>query len=210
MTFQQIADSTGALGESIFAKHIIDKGYLVYRLQNGFSCPRCNFHGWGVGRYHPFDMFVCKPYKPPNFDFSDCFYAEVKTKTRSHPLNDKYNEIGFNLSDWAVYKAIAAQTKIPFWVIFVDRTEIYGAEMSTLAKRLEIDGRVYPREYNFGEKRVSDVVDKHVVFFSKTVMSSMGKLTFDEQKKLQNVTRQQSTLSLPRVDARAEFGFADR
>lgn len=205
MTFKFTSQGSGALGESIFAKHMTDAGYLVYRLINGFTCPRCDFHGWGEGRYHPFDFLCCKPFKPQNFDFSDCFYAEVKTKTGTHPLNEKFNEIGFNLADWEDYKRIATQTSIPFWIVFVDRDQIYGSTVDMLNQKLVIDGREYPRRWNWGETNSLDqqVVDKWGVFFSKTVMKPMGKLTQDEINKLQNVARKQSTITLPRTHSRA-------
>lgn len=208
MSFENLNEGCGALGESIFTKHMTDAHYLVYKLQNGYRCPRCDFRAYNVGKYHHFDFFCCKPSNRLEYQMKNCFFAEVKTKTSSHPLNDQYNEIGFNWSDWTVYlqiddeiKQLPKEKQIHLWVVFVDRDKIYGAPIRKMREPLEIGDRVYPRKIHFGERTKHMDIDKHMAFFSKTIMKPMGKLSIQEQNKLKNVASKQSTFSMPTVNA---------
>lgn len=192
---------TGSLGERFFAQHLIERGYLVYGLLNGFICPRCNEQSFGVGRQHPFDFFCCRPSNKAPFDFHECFVAEVKTKVRLWE-----NENGFNLSDFNAYKKVHATSPFDFWIVFVDGGEMYGTTMKELIEKerhpKEVDGVSYPKKKTYNHKEGKMIIEKDVIFFPLKWMKKMGKLTENQQKKLQNASAKQSVIEVSRADAR--------
>lgn len=201
MTFHSM-NITGHLGERFFAQHLIERGYLVYGILNGFICPRCNEQSFGVGRHHPFDFFCCKSSKDVPFDFHDCFIAEIKTKVRKWD-----NENGFNVSDFNFYKNINSTSPVPFWIVFVDGGELYGVTMQDLVNKElnpeQVDGITYPKKKPYNELENRMVIAKDVIFFPLKWMRKMGKLTENQQKKLQDASAKQSVIEMSRADARA-------
>ncbi len=202
MSFESLRKTTGALGEMVFAKHLMDRGYLVYGLLNGFVCPKCNERSFNEGTYHPFDFFCVKPYERFKFDFSDCFIAEVKVKTReAYP-----NEVGMNLSDYNDYLKIARQTNIPFWIVFVQKDGIYATTLEELSRIKIVNEIEYPKHKIYHYKENEMVIEKHVVFSALSAMTKIGELSENEKRKFDRVTSEQSTLKMPRASASIEHG----
>lgn len=194
MSFQKM-NNTGALGERFFAQHLIERGYLVYGLLNGFICPRCNEQSFGVGRPHPFDFLCYKPLKNVPFDFHDMFIAEIKTKVRLWE-----NENGFNMSDYKAYKDINSTSPFKFWIVFVDKDELYGVTMEQLVDKelhpKEVDGVTYPKKKTYHHTENKMIIEKDVIFFPLKWMKKMGKLTENQQKKLENASAKQIVVKM--------------
>ena len=193
---------TSSLGERFFAQHLIERGYLVYGLLNGFICPRCNEQSFGVGIQPPFDFLCYKPLKNVPFDFHDCFIAEIKTKVRKWE-----NENGFNMSDFNTYKNVHATSPFDFWIVFVDGGEMYGTTMKELIDKelhpKEVDGVTYPKKKTYHHQEGRMTIEKDVIIFPLKWMKKMGKLTENQQKKLQNASAKQSVIKMSRADTRA-------
>lgn len=197
MSFKTSANTTGLLGESIFAKNMIDRGYLVYGLLNGFICPLCNDRCFGESTHHPFDFFCCRPSKRFQFDFQDCFLVEVKTKA-----TDKWpNETGMNLADFQDYSQVQRQSPFPLWITIVKAEGIFTATLEELERERVIDEVSYPKKKVYHIKENNMIIEKHVVFFPLSSFKKVCNITDNQRAKLERTTSRQCTLEMPRVAA---------
>lgn len=123
------------------------------------------------------------------------FIAEIKTKVR---LWEKEN--GFNMSDYNAYKDINSTSPFKFWIVFVDKDEFYGVTMEELVDKelhpKEVDGVTYPRKKTYHHTENKMIIEKDVIFFPLKWMKKMGKLTQNQQKKLENASAKQSVVKM--------------
>lgn len=124
---QKLTVIKGNFGEAIVDNFLEKKGFICY-------FPKTKGAHW-------FDRVAIK-------DKKKIVVVEVKTKAR---LN-KYPATGFDLRSYKEYKRVYEEHKIDVFVFFIDEMlkKIYGNFIRNLEAPVEIDGKKYPMQLNFG------------------------------------------------------------
>lgn len=173
------------------ASLLSERGYHVYGLYNGFTCPSCKRSFFGKNTPHPVDFFCSKRSSLDKWELGDCFFMEVKTKIKHWP-----NRFAINLADWYVYQTIARQISFPFWLTIVDQENIYSAKLEVLEAKREVDNVIFPNTQTYAYEENGITHEKQIIFFPFQAMDHIGKVPENYQRKLANAISQQSTTAL--------------
>src|SRR5690606_11010990 len=111
------------------------------------------------------------------------------------------------MTDINTYKNVNATSHYDFWIVIVDGGKMYGTTMKELIDKelhpKEVDGVTYPKKKTYHHQEGRMTIEKDVIIFPLKWMKKMGKLTENQQKKLQNASAKQSVIKMSRADTRA-------
>jgi len=124
----------GAYGEMLIDRLLLKSGIMPYKPFKDAS--------------HPFDRLCASN------DKKKLFVVEVKTKKK----RNKYNDTGFNYSNYLDYKNIYDKYNIPVFIFFIDDHlgEIYGNYLHNID--IPVYDMIYKKEYPLIEKKGQKII----------------------------------------------------
>lgn len=166
----------GNIGEMEVSNYFAQKGYIVYKPENGGA--------------HPFDKLIARK------DKREIFIAEVKTKAR----RSYYPDTGIDIRHYEGYCYITQKHNMELFIYFVDELmeKIYGNTLKKLKNPIKIE---YEYETNFGNKKHKTLKyplkEKGIIYFPLKNMIKICELSSEQVKILKKLNQRSYVYSLP-------------